>query len=67
MNSVSLTINGKQTQANAGTSIMVAANNAGIYIPGLCYHPELRSTGDCGLCLAQSKEKRNTLKPVLLK
>lgn len=62
MNSVSLTINGKQTQANAGTSIMVAANNAGIYIPGLCYHPELRSTGDCGLCLVSIEGKTEYLK-----
>lgn len=38
---VSLIINGQKVCALAGVSILEAADSAGIYIPRLCYHPEL--------------------------
>ena len=42
MQMVNLTIDGKQIQAPAGSSVLEAARSAGIYIPTLCYHPDLR-------------------------
>ncbi len=48
MNSVSLTIDGKKIEAEAGTSLLLAAQQAGIYIPTLCYHPDLPSFSDSG-------------------
>ncbi|MGD9034295.1 MAG: FAD-dependent oxidoreductase, partial [Desulfobacteraceae bacterium] len=41
MNRVRLTINGQDIEAEAGVSILEAAKTAGIYIPALCYHPDL--------------------------
>ena len=41
MSMVTLTINGQQVEAPSGTTILQAARNAGIYIPTLCYHPDL--------------------------
>ena len=45
MQMVNLTIDGKQIQAPAGSSVLEAARSAGIYIPTLCYHPDLRPEG----------------------
>lgn len=38
-----ITINGQKIQANEGVSILQAARNAGIYIPSLCFHPNVPS------------------------
>jgi NADPH-dependent glutamate synthase beta subunit-like oxidoreductase len=38
---VKLTIDGQQVEVSSGTSILAAARGAGIYIPALCYHPDL--------------------------
>ena len=38
---VGLTIDGRQIQVPAGTSILESAREAEIYIPRLCYHPDL--------------------------
>jgi NADPH-dependent glutamate synthase beta subunit-like oxidoreductase len=38
---VGLTIDGQQIQVPAGTSILESAREAGIFIPTLCYHPDL--------------------------
>lgn len=54
MQMVNLTIDGKQIQAPAGSSVLEAARSAGIYIPTLCYHPDLRPEGACRLCITHS-------------
>ena len=41
MNLVKLTVNGEVIEALEGTTILEAAKVAGIYIPVLCYHPDL--------------------------
>jgi len=41
MDRVTLTINGQEVEAQGGVSILEAAKAAGIYIPVLCYHPDL--------------------------
>lgn len=52
----SLLIDGQAVVASAGTSVLQAAQSAGIYIPALCAHPELHlecaqgSDAHCGLC-----------------
>ena len=54
MQMVNLTIDGKQIQAPAGSSVLEAARSAGIYIPTLCYHPDLRPEGACRLCMVEA-------------
>jgi formate dehydrogenase beta subunit len=41
MDQVSLTINGQAVKVPAGTTILVAAKAVDIYIPTLCFHPDL--------------------------
>jgi len=53
METVTLTINGKEVKAKKGTTVLEAALDSGIYIPNLCYHPNLVPFGACRLCLVQ--------------
>ena len=46
MDNVNLTIDGQQVQVPAGTTILEAARKADIYIPSLCYHPDLPPAKD---------------------
>jgi NADPH-dependent glutamate synthase beta subunit-like oxidoreductase len=43
---VNLTIDGMQLEAPAGATILEAARAAGIYIPTLCFHPDLPPAKD---------------------
>ncbi len=52
-NKIKLTIDGRQVVTTAGKSVLEAALDAGIYIPNLCYHPDLSSTGACRLCVVE--------------
>jgi len=45
-----LTIDGRRVPFVEGQTILEAALAAGIYIPNLCRHPELRPHGSCKLC-----------------
>ena len=50
---VTLEINGETVSAPAGTSIMRAAEEAGIPIPKLCATDSLDAFGSCRMCLVQ--------------
>ncbi len=54
---IKLNIDGRDIEAPEGKSILAASLDAGIYIPFLCYHPDLPSTGECGLCLVEVEGK----------
>lgn len=60
MSIVTLTINGQTVQANEGSTILEAATSAGINIPTLCYHSDLRPEGSCRMCVVEV-EGQNTL------
>lgn len=53
MSAISLTIDGKVIQVAEGTTILQAAQEAGIYIPTLCAHPDLPPGGECGVCTVE--------------
>jgi len=53
MMSITLTINGQQVRAEAGDSVLAAARNSNIYIPTLCYDPDLKPAGACRLCIVE--------------
>jgi NADH-quinone oxidoreductase subunit G len=48
---VTLTIDGKEVKAPAGTLLIEAAKQAGIEIPSYCYYPGLTLQGACRMCL----------------
>ena len=47
---INFSINGKDCVGKKGQSIIQAADDNGIYIPRLCYHPELKPRGSCRIC-----------------
>lgn len=50
---VSLIIDDRKIETNAGSTILDAAKAAGIRIPTLCHHPALASYGSCRLCAVE--------------
>lgn len=59
---VTLTIDGRQLEVPEGTTVLEAAKLAGIEIPTLCHHPQLRPYGGCRLCVVEV-ERMRTLQP----
>ncbi len=53
MAKITLNIDGVEVLAEEGDSILEAALNNDIFIPHLCYHPELKPAGACRLCVVE--------------
>lgn len=53
MDLVKLTIDGREVEVPAGTTILDAAKKAGIDIPTLCYHPDLDTKAMCRVCMVE--------------
>jgi len=53
MNPINLEIDGKQIEVEKGATILEATQEAEIYIPHLCYHPDLPPFGACRLCIVE--------------
>lgn len=50
---ITLTIDGKQAQANQGDTILQAAKTVGIKIPTLCYLEGIHKQGACRVCVVE--------------
>jgi NADH-quinone oxidoreductase subunit G len=50
---VRLTVEGREVEVPAGTSVLEAAKLAGVLIPHYCYHPGLPVAGSCRMCLVE--------------
>jgi len=50
---ISLTIDDKKITAQPGKTVLEAALEAGIYIPNLCYCPDIPPIGACRLCIVE--------------
>ena len=48
---VQVTVDGKTVLIEAGSSIIQAADKAGVVIPRYCYHDKLAIAGNCRMCL----------------
>lgn len=48
---VQVTVDGKTVQIEAGSSIIQAADKAGVVIPRYCFHDKLAIAGNCRMCL----------------
>lgn len=53
MRKFELTIDGQRVEAQEGVNLLDTALDAGIYIPNLCHHPDLKPLGACNLCLVE--------------
>ena len=47
------TINGREIEVPAGTTVIQAALELGIHIPHFCWHPDLAVDGNCRMCLVE--------------
>jgi len=50
---VTLSIDGREVQAEEGAMILEVARAHNIYIPALCYHEEVAPYGACRLCMVE--------------
>ncbi|MBL4602940.1 MAG: (2Fe-2S)-binding protein [Emcibacteraceae bacterium] len=48
-----LTIDGIEIEVEQGTTVLQAAEQAGIEIPRFCYHERLSIAGNCRMCLVE--------------
>jgi len=55
---VEFTLNGRAVKADAGETIIEAAERHGIEIPHLCYKPGMRPDGNCRACMVEIKGER---------
>ena len=55
---IKLTIDGTDVEIEKGVTVLQAAQSAGIYIPTLCYHPDLAPYGGCRLCIVEIENMR---------
>lgn len=53
MDMVNVTIDGQKLQVPKSGTVLNAAVAAGIKVPSLCYHPELRPEGACRVCVVE--------------
>lgn len=54
-------IDGKQVTVPDGSTIMDAANQAGVYVPHFCYHKKLSIAANCRMCLVQVEKAAKPL------
>jgi predicted molibdopterin-dependent oxidoreductase YjgC len=55
---VTITIDGKKVEVKKGTTVLEAARSIGLYIPTLCYDPDLKPYGGCCLCVVEVEGMR---------
>lgn len=55
---VSLTVDGVKVEVQEGATVLEAAGKAGIYVPTLCYDPDLKPYGACRLCIVEIEKMR---------
>jgi len=50
---VNIWIDGQHLEVPDSMTIIEAADKHGVYIPRLCYHPDLPPTANCGVCVVE--------------
>ena len=58
---IELEIDGQKLKVPQGTTIIEAADQAGIYIPRFCYHKKLSVAANCRMCLVEVEGSKKTL------
>ncbi len=53
---VKLTIDGTEIEVDTGSTVIQAAEQAGIEIPRFCYHERLSIAGNCRMCLVEMEK-----------
>ena len=53
METVTLTIDGRQVTVEKGKTVLQAAIESGISVPYYCYHPGIGIDGSCRVCIVK--------------
>jgi NADH-quinone oxidoreductase subunit G len=61
MADIEIEIDGRKLAVPQGQTIIEAADAAGIYIPGFCYHKHLSVAANCRMCLVEVEKSPKTL------
>ncbi|MDY6854533.1 MAG: molybdopterin-dependent oxidoreductase [Thermodesulfobacteriota bacterium] len=61
MENITLIIDGKNVSCQKGVTLLKAADDYGIEIPTLCYHPDLKPAGACRLCLVEDEKTKRLM------
>jgi NADH-quinone oxidoreductase subunit G len=48
-----VTVDGREIEAQPGEMLIAAAERGGTYIPRFCYHPRMRPVGMCRMCMVE--------------
>ena len=59
MDKISVTIDGKKCEAEAGDTILKTAWMNGIEIPHLCFHPDASARANCRMCVVEIKGNKS--------
>ena len=59
MEKITVTINGKKYSATAGQTILELAQENGIKISNLCYHPDVETRSLCRMCMVEIRGDKN--------
>ncbi len=60
MSKILLQIDGREIEAEQGTTILEAARSVGIFIPTLCHHEKLEPYGACRICVVEVDARGRT-------
>jgi formate dehydrogenase major subunit len=58
---ISFILNGEKVEAEAGSTILEAAQQNGVEIPTLCHDPRLKPSAACRLCLVEVEKARGAM------
>jgi NADH-quinone oxidoreductase subunit G len=61
MSTVQLELDGQPIEVPVNSTIMDAANKAGVYIPHFCYHRKLSIAANCRMCLVEVEKSPKPL------
>jgi len=53
MGEIRVVIDGREVKGRQGTTILEAAEKAGVTIPTLCHRPDLSPSGNCRICVVE--------------
>ena len=57
MEMVNVEVNGIAVQVEKGSNLIQAAKKAGVRVPTLCYHPDLKPGASCGICVVRELQQ----------
>ena len=60
---ISLTIDDREVEVADGSTILEAAEAAGVFIPTFCYHKRLMHFGACRMCVVEVEQMKGRLVP----